>query len=70
METSKVAEFNKSLKSDPTYKYFYNKYGNGMSTSEAKDYKNKLIQFFSLLVEIDQRNSKFRKEVKQYARQL
>lgn len=51
-------------KSEPTYGFLFGKYGNKLSVSEALDYKNKLVQFFSLLIEIDQKNKKKSNESK------
>lgn len=38
--------------------YFEQKYGRKLSEAEILGYKNKLIQFFSLLIEIDQQQKR------------
>lgn len=38
--------------------YFEKKYGKSLSDTEVLGYKNKLVQFFSLLIEIDQSQKK------------
>lgn len=53
-----------SEKTEPTYKFLYEKYENQLSVSDALDYKSKLVQFFSLLIEIDQKNKKKSNESK------
>jgi len=46
-----------------TTKFLEQSYGKKFSEAETLDYKEKLIQFFSLLIEIDQKK---RKEVMKY----
>ena len=50
--------------SDKTKDYLEKNYGKKLAESEALDYKNRLVKFFSLLIEIDQRNKKKSNETK------
>ncbi|KKP92824.1 MAG: hypothetical protein UR98_C0017G0016 [Parcubacteria group bacterium GW2011_GWA1_36_12] len=38
--------------------YFEELYGKKLTEAEVLDYKQKLVRFFSLLIEIDQQNKK------------
>ncbi len=53
---------NEEVKQDNLLRFFEQKYQRPISPLELLDYKNKLLQFFSILIEIDQKMK--RKEVK------
>ena len=45
-------------------KFFENKYGKKLTGGEVVEYKDRLVKFFSLLIEIDQRNKRKSNETK------
>ena len=44
--------------------HFEKAYGKKLADEEVLEYKNRLVKFFSLLVEIDQRNKRRNNETK------
>jgi len=44
--------------------FFEQAYGKKLSDAEALEYKDRLVKFFSLLIEIDQRNKRKSNETK------
>ena len=46
---------NEEVKTDTALRFFEQKYQRTIPPLELIDYKNKLLQFFSILIEIDQK---------------
>lgn len=44
--------------------YFEKQYGKQLTDTEVVEYKDRLVKFFSLLIEIDQRNKRKANEIK------
>jgi len=54
----------KAIGNQKTRAYFEKAYGKKLADEEVLEYKDRLVKFFSLLIEIDQRNKRKSNETK------